>query len=604
MSKIHVLPNHIINQIAAGEVVERPASILKELLENSVDANATEIKISVEDGGIKSIKIVDNGTGMSPEDARTAFLPHSTSKLKNIEDLNSLFTLGFRGEALASISSVSKIELVTKQEGEISGYQVKMDAGEVVEESESGAVEGTSINVQEIFFNTPARKKFLKTVPTELRHIIKTFTDTVIAHPEIRFSLDNNEKKLYDLPATKDLKERLRNLIGEDFTNNSFEIVYDGIVKITGLVGLPKIATSRKNTQIIIVNDRPISNTTISAGVKDAFHSAIANNQYPQFVLNIKLDPSKVDVNVHPRKQEVRFSNQQEIFKAVRNAVKAGLQRALQEDTDDKLAGVPYISKPSAFSPSFEKKESDGVRDSFSYESKRDKTSVQDSLSFTKNLFDAIPEKTLPWENEDFEAKESLFAEKQTYPVYQLMNAYLITSNGTAIQIIDQHAAAERVTYEKLMKSVSAKKVEMQSLLIPFELELNAQELLILAENLEYLSDFGIQVEEFGMNSFVVRQIPVELKDSDLNAFVKELIQDLTQKEEDEQNQYEKLKENILTTMACHSSVRVGDHMSQQEIEQLVADLKSCDLPYSCPHGRPIIFEVPISELDKKFKRT
>lgn len=636
--KISVLPNNLVNLIAAGEVVERPASVLKELLDNSIDAGATQVKIYLEDGGMKGLKVVDNGSGMIPEDAVTAFLPHSTSKIKDEKDLESILTLGFRGEALASISSVSKVELITKTDDSVGGYRVLVEGSEIKEEGEFGSQDGTSINIREIFFNTPARRKFLKTTSTELRHVIKMFTELALANPQIGFELYHNEKNLFKLPSinyklqtTNSLKERIRNLIGKDFTENSFEIYYDGIIKISGFAGLPKIATARKATQIIIVNGRPIANSTIIAAVKDAYHSAMPKNLYPQFVMNIEVDPKKVDVNVHPRKLEVRFSEPQEIFKAVKYAIQAGLEKALQLDTNEKLSAIPSFQRrgDSANAESGWSKTKTERRSAFPTNYKLKTTnsknyklqnlntgSVQDSLDFTESLLGVLDDKPLPWESvsakatTDFGQKTSNKTEtvpvtdtEALYPAHQLLNAYIVTTNGSAIQIIDQHAAAERVTYERLMKNFGESQIQTQALLIPFELNLNAQELLVLNENIDYLKSFGIEIEEFGINALVVREVPIELKDADLNLFVKEMLNDLVSKESDEKNQLEILKEKILTTIACHSSIRVGDRMTQEAIDKLINDLRSCDLPYSCPHGRPIIYEVPISELEKKFKR-
>lgn len=607
--KIHVLPNHIINQIAAGEVVERPASVLKELLENSIDAGATEIKVVVEDGGTKSIKVIDNGSGMQPEDAKAAFLPHSTSKIKEVEDLEKILTLGFRGEALASISSVAKVELVTKVTKALSGFRMIMDAGEILEEEEIGTPDGTSFYIKDLFHNIPARKKFLKTVPTELRHIVKTFSNIAIANPEISFELSHNGKTLFILPKTRNLKERIRNLIGESFANNSFPISYDGLIKVTGYVGLPKIAMNRKNTQIILVNGRAITNSTIIAAVKDAFATAMPKKSYPQFVLDLQVDPTKVDVNVHPRKLEVRFAEQQTIYRSVRDTVKSNLEKALQEDTTGKLSG---------FTPPLNKVGTNGkYRQSSTktYEQRPSGSAIKESLSFTKSLLKNTPQNPLPWEDSPTvkgrspSVTERMEEEMQgnitnlQFPVFQLLNAYLITTNGAAIQIIDQHAAAERVTYEKILKSIEKGNLETQALLIPFELELNPQERLILSENFEKLKAYGIEVEEFGTNSLVVRQIPIELKNSDLNAFIKDLLPDLAKEDNGGENVLEAMRNKIVKTIVCHSSIRVGDNMKRAEMEQLLKELKECQVPYSCPHGRPIIYEIPISELNKRFGR-
>jgi len=602
MNNIQVLPNNIINQIAAGEVVERPASVLKELVENSLDANATDIKIYVEEGGLKGIKVIDDGVGMSAADARMAFLPHSTSKIKTLDDLENILTLGFRGEALASISSVSKVELITKQSSELSGFRIQMTGGNIENEEEAGSADGTSIYIHEIFFNTPARRKFLKTPATEMRHIVKTLTDVALANPKIKFELYHNGKQLFNLPKANSLKERIRNLIGENFAKNGFEIYYDGIIKVSGFVGLPQIATRRKSTQIIIVNGRPISNGTIIAAVKDAFHTAMPRELHPQFALNIKVDPTKVDVNVHPRKLEVRFSDQQSIFRAVKDAVRAGLEKSLQDSTNEKLSD---FSNPKPMVPQqFTAKSSS--RGSYLDKQSSNPNSIKEALSFTQSILETSAQNPLSEEdttNAHTEMDRFTQTQHSTFPVFQLLNAYLITTNGNAIQIIDQHAAAERVTYERLMKQYENKDFETQSLLIPFELELNPQELLILAENIEYLRGFGLKIEEFGLNSYVLRQVPVEIKNADMNAFVKEMLADIAMAKGNERTQLEKHKERLLTTMACHSSVRVGDKMTQPEIEQLLQDLKNCEIPYSCPHGRPIIYEVPISELDRQFKR-
>lgn len=602
MNKVIILPPEIINQIAAGEVVERPASILKELLENSVDANADDVKIFVENGGIKSIKVVDNGSGMSAEDAEIAFLPHSTSKISSAEDLENILTLGFRGEALASISSVSKINLKTKIKNRLSGFEIKIEGGKIVKKQEAGSAEGTQIIVSEIFFNTPARRKFLKSENTELRHIINTFTNIALANPEARFELWHNGRNLFTLPKTRDLRERIRNLTGGNFTDNSFKINYDGIIKINGYAGLPKIATKRKITQIIIVNKRAISNQTISAAVKEAFYSTIPHNLYPQFVIFLEIDSKKIDVNVHPRKLEVRFSNQQEVFNAVKIAVKSGLENALRKEAGERFPD---------FSPKFRlnnfrsQKIFPAKNNDYKIDNAVSKTAVKDSMSFSKEVLDKPvkpAQESLPWE--ESEGTDKTFeTDEEHFQAFQLLNSYIITTNGRAIQIIDQHAAAERVAYEKLKREVEEKKVEIQSLLIPFEIELNPQERLILDENIEVLKNFGFEIEEFGGNSYVVRQIPVDLKKADLNLLAKELLVELANSAGNEHNICQEIKEKIITTLACHGSVRVGDKLSQLEIMNLVKNLKKCDQPYSCPHGRPIIFEIPLSELERRFGR-
>lgn len=591
MSKIIRLPQNLINKIAAGEVVERPASVIKELIENSIDAEASKITINIENAGKKLIEVIDNGTGMSKEDAEIAFEHHSTSKIKNLDDLENITTMGFRGEALSSIGAVSKVTLTTKNNKDVTGTQIKIQNEKTTTIEEAGIGQGTDLKVEELFFNIPARLKFLKSDTTELKYIIQTFINLALSNSQIHFILSHNKKNLYNLPNVQNLKNRIFDLFGQNIADNLISIIYDSpILKINGFVGHPSIAKVQRNHQYVFLNKRPIQDALIAKAVYDGFESTIPRDRFPVLFIFIKIDPKEVDVNVHPRKTQVKFRNTNQIYLAVKNAVKTSLFKQLQSN----------VNKIPPFKQSYKIKESfvngrlsDSKIDYKSYP-KDKKDLVKQSLLFSAQLLSGSNDNTSIVEKDTKIYKQP----------YQIFNNYLLYEYGEKLWIIDQHAAAERVSYEKLSSQYKKENIEGQKLLIPQTIELKYHDSIVLKSNIDQLSKVGIYVEEFGSNIFKINEVPTLLSKSNLQKLIEDIIEDMKSIDiKKESESLTELTKRIIETMACHHSIRAGMKLEIQEIYNLVKDLIKCRNPYSCPHGRPVIWELTKYQIDKKFDR-
>jgi DNA mismatch repair protein MutL len=623
------LHQNLINKIAAGEVVERPASVLKELIENSIDAKATKITVNIEKAGIDLIEVIDNGGGMNREDAKLACQSHTTSKITAIQDLEEIATMGFRGEALASISSVSALTLVTKDGSSSTGTKVTADKKHKIILEEVSTNKGTKITVKRLFHNIPARKKFLKTESTEYKHILVTFINYALSFPGIHFILTHNNKSVYNLPSiakdsfNEELKIRINDLFGNKIASELVDIHYNAPgLQIFGFVGHPRIARSGRSYQLVFLNNRPINDKLITKAVYDAYHGLIPKNKYPIFFLFLKLDPAKVDINVHPRKSEVRFADTQTIFQAVKQAAKQSLLKFLKKDAEKALEKYPI--KPveaEDLQPSSESVQSPALS-SASNQPSRDRADRQDlaslptkskiqkrftptqhqisgAISFTKELLNP----------KIFVGAEDL--QPLSRKAFQLFNTYIVMEKNDKILFIDQHAAAERITYEKLLKQIRNDRIETQQLLLSEVVELNKLEFQSLKENRENLSKLGIKLAIFGKSAFKVEEVPLLLVKSN----IKELIADILSELQNTDNKaigtvgvenlqpLEKTQDHLIATMACHSSIRAGMSLKREEISDLVNKLLKCKNPYSCPHGRPIIWELSRNELEKNFKR-
>jgi len=598
------LHQNLINKIAAGEVVERPSSVLKELIENSIDAKATNITVNIENYGLKLIEVLDNGSGMDREDAKIVCDSHSTSKISTIQDLENIASMGFRGEALASISAVSEFEIATKSKEERIGTKIVIDGGKKKQIESISTNTGTKISIKNLFSNIPARRKFLKSPNTEYKHLLVTFFNYALSFPSIHFILKHNQKNIYNLPKlahesfNEELKARINDLFGKKITSNIIAVNYNSpYIQILGFLGHPSISKSQKSYQLTFLNKRPIMDRIISKAVYEGYHGLISKNQYPVFFLFIKINPSKVDINVHPRKSEVRFENPSQIFNAVKQAVRETLLKFLKQDAQEMLEQYPKFKKRlESGRLKFSKLNTFPTQKTYfdNIQTNRPIRSgglISDSLKFTKELLQPAKENSVSFDY-------------IPYKFLQVFKEFVIIEKDNELLFIDQHAGAERITFEKLIKQFKNGMIETQKLLLPEIVELNKIDFASITQNRKKLEKFGIKMSVFGKDAYKVEEIPSLIMNSDIKKLIEDIINELNN--EDHKDKLEILKsvnEHIIAVLSCHTSIRSGMKLEREEIENLVKNLLKCDNPYSCPHGRPIIWKLNREELEKKFKR-
>lgn len=582
MSKIHILSDDLVNKIAAGEVVERPASVVKELLDNAYDSDANQVSIEIEDGGMKKIRVTDNGSGMDKADVELAFKSHATSKINQTDDLLNIKSYGFRGEALSSIASVSKVTLKSRLSGENLGNEIKIEGGNIISLQETGAPAGTTVTVEDLFFNIPARKGFIKSAQSEYKAILDIVEAHAIANPKTGLTLINNDKTIYSLPKDHLIEDRVKAIAGNDLNDKLIPIFFEHPhVEIYGFAGKPEIASERRKLQIIFVNKRTIENKSIAFAVRNAYSSLIPKNTYPQYVLFIDVQPNIVDVNVHPRKEEVKFSNEQLIFTSVRNAVKAALDRTNLVPGSENPK--PFSSNPFATPSPF---------GGFNNPPRVPRPFVKPNSFWDSPFEDMPPENTKPFNN---------YSNRK---VYQFHNLYLVTETESGIMIYDQHAVHERILYEKLKNedSKANKDESVQKLLEPVVVNLSAKESSTLEDYLEDLKTFGIEIEEFGPNAFKITQVPASMTDKNIKNIFHEILEDL--ESDKEIKSQDNKTEKILTYLSCRMAYKAGDNIPNEEAAALIDQLEQTEIQYTCPHGRPVKVEITLKELSKMFKRT
>jgi DNA mismatch repair protein MutL len=586
MSIIKILSDHLVNQIAAGEVVERPASVVKELVENSIDAGASEIIVEIEAGGKVLIRVSDNGHGMSRDDAEKSLLRHATSKIGEESDLWNINTMGFRGEALASIASVSQMILKTKSSSasDVVGTEIVIDGGEVKTIQDCGMKNGTVIEVNNLFFNTPARSNYLKKDSTEQNHIIAWLNTVSFAHPEIAFKFISNGKVVMDLPGGVELQRRLADVFGKSTSDAMLPVFYGGSeFKLEGFIGKPVISRSDSKHQYIFVNKRPISHYLIAFKVKDAFRSLLMEGKKPVFVLNIEIDPSLIDVNVHPRKLEIRFEDESTILKKVYSAVNAALEsndlspKAYTEASNYMSNKFPDKDELSGFTGGGATGDAAFVGSGFSgFDLNRGR--IQGSLDLEEN-------------------RRSLKA------ITQVSNSYIVAQNDDGLVLIDQHAAHERVRFFELLdqyESESARK-NIQPLLVPQELELMMDEVGTLKDNMEVFVELGFEFEDAPDGELVLYAVPSVLSGEDVNDVMNGVLADISV--EKAPSNLQGRKELILHYMSCRSAIKFGQKLSIDEMDGLLDSMEKIDRPYTCPHGRPTMIRLTFDELEKMFGR-
>ncbi len=584
MGKIEVMNDSLINKIAAGEVVERICNVVKELVENSIDASSKNIKVELIDSGVKSIKVIDDGVGMSRDDATLCFSRHATSKLKSENDLYFINTLGFRGEALAAISAVSNTTLDTYN-GEESTF-VNIKAGKIIETKEGSKRKGTIVEVKELFYNTPARLKFLKSLQTELAWSTGFMEKIALSHPNISFELINNETTIFRTSGSKDLYKTIHEIFGINTTKNMIHINaenYDYV--IDGYISNLNISKSNKNNMITLVNGRVVSNQNVNRAIKDAYHTVLADNKYPIVVINIETDPTLVDVNIHPTKQDIKFSKLESLTDLLFTTIKDAL---LQTDNTYKLYKETTYTEPKY------------VEDNNDYSINENIITIgpepKINIEQIRLDFDSDPKEEVVYNEETIKKENTLIK-----PVGLALGTYLIAEDEDTMYMMDIHAANERINYEYFLQKMADQKIYTTNMLFPITLEFTPNEFMRLKDNIEVIKSLGIEVEEFGSNTYRVLSHPSWLKEGFEEVSLKyifDLIIEL-------KGEFDRVKFNdsVAATLACKASVKGNTRITYEEQEELINRLFKCKFPYTCPHGRPTCIKYPIYELEKMFKR-
>ncbi|TYR77446.1 DNA mismatch repair endonuclease MutL [Rossellomorea vietnamensis] len=615
MGKIFQLDDALSNKIAAGEVVERPASVVKELLENAIDANGNVIEIHVEEAGLASIRIIDNGDGILEDDVLTAFSRHATSKIKDENDLFRIRTLGFRGEALPSIASVSHLDMLTST-GDGPGVKIKLQGGKVLSQEKSSSRRGTDITVSNLFFNTPARLKYMKTIHTELGNITDVTNRIALSHPDISIKLIHNGKTLLHTNGNGDVRQVLAAIYGTNIARKMVRIEASSLdFSVKGYISLPEITRASRNYISTMINGRFIKNYGLAKAIGEGYHTLLPIGRYPIVLLLIEMDPLLVDVNVHPSKMEVRISKEPELFELVSSAIRDSFKTKELIPSGYK---EPKPMKPQSEQGAFtlehlpEEKSIDKLPERTFQQEKLPPKEVMEMLYKTPEragfeeeeasviheekpeVADSIPQRM----DEQEEPKASRVP--PLYPVGQMHGTYIFAQNENGLYIIDQHAAQERIKYEYFREKVGKVENELQEMLVPITLEYSADEYMKIVEHKEELEKVGVFLEEFGYNSFIIRSHPQWLPPGQEGELIDEMIEQLLNMKKVD---IKKLREEAAIMMSCKASIKANQYLRNEEISALLDELRRSEDPFTCPHGRPIIIHYSVYEMEKMFKR-
>ncbi|RDZ12230.1 DNA mismatch repair endonuclease MutL [Priestia megaterium] len=623
MGKIVQLSDELSNKIAAGEVVERPASVVKELVENAIDANSTVIEIELEEAGLSKIRILDNGDGIASEDCLTAFKRHATSKIKTEQDLFRIRTLGFRGEALPSIASVSMLELKTST-GEEAGTHLKLRGGEIVHHELTSSRKGTELVIENLFFNTPARLKYMKTVNTELGNVTDVVNRLAMSHPEVSIRLMHQGRQLLYTNGSGDVRQVLAAIYGMAVAKKMIPINVQSLdYEVNGYVALPEITRASRNYMSTIINGRFVKNYGLLKAVQQGYHTLLPIGRFPIVFLTITMDPLLVDVNVHPAKLEVRLSKEAELFELIEQGVKAAFKKqqlipdavvptkskSAVQPTEQQTFTFDHQSKPSGYQPSNTVREPsfkeasarvDEIVPPVKTEVIRQDEELEPTFREIEHYEESVEENALIPEPNHSAKEQPEPRVPAMYPIGQMHGTYILAQNEKGLFIIDQHAAQERIKYEYFKRKLGEVDSEVQELLMPLTLEFSGNEALILEEYKDMLAEVGVFLEPFGQNSYIVRSHPQWFPKGEEQETIEEMIQQIfTMKRVN----IEKLREEAAIMMSCKGSIKANHHLRNDEIFALLETLRKTTDPFTCPHGRPIIIHHSTYEMEKMFKR-
>jgi DNA mismatch repair protein MutL len=629
MGKIVQLDESLANKIAAGEVVERPASVVKELVENAIDANSTIIEIELEEAGLSKIRVLDNGDGIEQEDCLTAFQRHATSKIKNENDLFRIRTLGFRGEALPSIASVSLFDITTST-GEGPGTHLSFKGGVLETQELSSSRKGTDIVVQHLFFNTPARLKYMKTIHTELGNISDMVNRLALAHPSISFRLSHNGKRMLATNGNGDSLHVLAAIYGMNIAKKMVPIHFTSLdFEVKGYIAMPEVTRASKNYISTIINGRYVKNYTVVRAIQEGYHTLLPIGRYPIVYLEVMMDPLLVDVNVHPAKLEVRLSKEDELYRLVADGIKDAFQKKLLIPSNSPRKQTSYTEEPKPTQQTFtldenfplerpvqrqeltfikqkeEESRSFQVAESEPYETwgltdnyengqkNQHETYVNDSIDEAEEVINEKQYQSLPEEK-----KESRIP--ALYPIGQMHGTYIVAQNENGLYLIDQHAAQERINYEYFYQKLGREERNLQELLVPLTIECSLDEYLFLEEHTEAFAEVGIMLEPFGHQTFIVKAHPVWFPKGEERETIDEMINLCLEKKK---INISDLREEAAIMMSCKAAIKANHHLRQDEITALLHTLREAENPFTCPHGRPILIHFSSYELEKMFKR-
>lgn len=595
MSKIHVMDEVLANKIAAGEVVEKCMNVVKELVENSIDANADEITIKLIDSGVKEIEVSDNGIGMDREDAKIAFQRHATSKLKNLDDLFYIESLGFRGEALPSIASVSNVRLKTSN-GEV-GTIVTLEGGKNMQVTSSDLQKGTTITVSDLFYNTPVRLKYLKNLYVELAYIVEYLNKMALSYPNIKFTLINNDKVLLKTDGNRDLLKVIYEIYGVDITKKMIPIEGESDdYYIHGYISYPEVTKGNRNSITTLVNGRVIKNNELNKCIVDCYHTYIHKDRYPVIVLNIEVDPILIDINIHPTKMDIKFSKMDTLKELVIELITKRLEN---------ITLIPEVSVRDSYSVSevhrqitnnLDKEEPKEEKENKYEEMTLDFEVAEQKKVYEKEKKDKLKE-DLPFEIE--EEPEKVARIKKMIPRGVVLMTYIVAENEDGMYLIDQHAAAERINYEKILKQMNESPITID-LLIPIKIELRPDEFILARERFDLLKQYGFDVDEFGFDSIIIRSHPSWIPEEKSEEIIRKIVDIIIDKGEFD---FDKFIWRMAATTACRMSVMANTYISPEDEEWILENIRYCDNPFTCPHGRPTIITYSRYELERLFKR-
>ncbi|MFC2950037.1 DNA mismatch repair endonuclease MutL [Virgibacillus sediminis] len=616
--KIVQMPDSLSNKIAAGEVVERPASVVKELVENSIDANSSWIKIELTEAGLQQIKITDDGEGMAEEDGERAFLRHATSKIRNENDLFHVNTLGFRGEALASIASVSRLTVKTSQ-GEAAGTLLELEGGRIIRKAKGDARKGTEITVNDLFFNTPARLKYMKSLHTELGHITDLLNRLALSHPNIRFEAIHDGKGLFQTAGTGDMLQVISKVYGMNVARQMLPINNANLdFSLEGYIAKPEVTRANRSYISTIINGRYIKSIPLTQSIIRAYHTLLPIGRYPIVVLAIEMDPILVDVNVHPTKLEVRFSKEKELFDLIEATIRQKFREVtlipeVQQQPLKKQKSEQHHMEFNIPSASYFERNIAADKDITVSEPKGDFISDEDESQ--PSIQEPNPSRNNTVQKEESKQAEKRFEERQPsspditdtsrrvpamYPIGQLQGTYILAQNENGLYMIDQHAAQERIKYEFFKKNLGETTKASQELLLPLTFEFSRQETIFIEQYKEELEEVGLFLEPFGHQTFVIRSHPNWFPAGFEEEVIREMIEQVIQTEKID---IESIREEAAILMSCKRSIKANHYLNHEEMSRLLEDLRQTTDPFTCPHGRPIIVHFSTYELEKMFKR-